>query len=158
MASFNFKVLLFIAALVSIFKTSTGDRIEGIFTTGPTAHLKFSTNLESNIANVVRIGDDSSKLVLAGKFFQYVTSGKTNDAMNTLQMIISLEKLNRMKTCMEVFGPDACSEQRHVDPRPFYIWKRKFIHNLLQDPTKIVIRQLQQMSKNFNFGNGGVNI
>ena len=152
MSIFIFHFLVLSAALVCTFKSLVcGEQIESIkFTAGSTtSSLKFSNNHSQLTPRRIRIDLNKSKLLLTNRFFQHVTKGRSQEAIDTLQALISLEKVNRMKTCLEAFGQDNCSNQRHVDPRPFYIWKRKFVHELFQDPTKAVIRQLRQMAKTF---------
>ena len=68
-----------------------------------------------------------------------VEKEKGETIMNVLRTVIKVEKAGRLRLCFKYFGSDGCSKRRMIDPRPFFIWKKRITYKLTSDPTNDVL-------------------
>ena len=68
-----------------------------------------------------------------------VEKEKGEAIMNVLRTVIKVEKAGRLRLCFKYFGSDGCSKRRMIDPRPFFIWKKRITYKLTSDPTNDVL-------------------
>ena len=65
-------------------------------------------------------------------------------ALQLLENIVRKEKKWRLELCVQLFGDAECSGGNLKQPRPGQMWQRKFITNLLKDPTDEIINRIRQ--------------
>ena len=68
------------------------------------------------------------------KFMELVESGQELKALALVRSTIRIEKTWRQQYCMRLFGENDCLND-NSNPEPFFMWKRKMIHNLRKDPS-----------------------
>ena len=64
--------------------------------------------------------------------------------LEMLRKFIKVEKAGRYQLCFRTFGTASCSSTALNSPRPFFIWQKLMVHNLIRDPTKDIIHLLKQ--------------
>ena len=64
-------------------------------------------------------------------------------AVQVLRTFIKVERASRLRLCFRFFGSDGCSKKRMIDPRPFFIWKKRLTYTLTRDPTTDVLTALR---------------
>ena len=60
-----------------------------------------------------------------------------------LRKFIQVEKAGRYRICFRAFGSSDCSKRSLFSPRPFFIWKKRLVHQLTRDPTSDIIHILR---------------
>ena len=75
-----------------------------------------------------------NKEMLRNKFLNLINKGEEAKAMRFVKMVVQSEKAWRLQFCTRIFGNEHCSID-NVSPDPFFMWKRRMIHEVRQDPS-----------------------
>ena len=71
-----------------------------------------------------------------------VSSNRDNEALNVMREVIAGEKIWRYQLCCNLFGKSSCLRGANV--APFFMWKKKLVHDLLMDPTQEIIDRIRK--------------
>ena len=86
-----------------------------------------------------------NKFLLGRKFLKLVERHQESRAMAMVRAVVEIEKAWRVQYCVSIFGAANCSEK--IDSaNPFFLWKRKMIHKLKQDPTEEIFDYFRNYS------------
>ena len=75
----------------------------------------------------------------------FIKKNQANKALDMLRLVVSSERKWRLEICLQAFG--SCNGNAG-NAAPFFIWKKKFTHKLLLNPTKEIIAKV---GKNVGF-------
>ena len=68
---------------------------------------------------------------------------REEDALKLMRRVIANEKRWRHRLCFQLFGQASCSGNGN-SAEPFFMWKKKLIHDLKVDPTQEIINQISK--------------
>ena len=74
---------------------------------------------------------------------QLVHLNREQDALALMRQVIATEKRWRHRLCIQLFGESSCNNNGN-SAEPFFMWKRKLIHDLEVDPTQEIINQISK--------------
>ena len=75
-----------------------------------------------------------NKDMLKKQFLNLIAKGEETNAMNLVKIVVRIEKAWRYRFCTRIFGFGNCSDE-DFNPNPFFMWKRRMIHEVRQDPS-----------------------
>ena len=73
----------------------------------------------------------------------FIKINQPEKAFQMLRLVVQSERKWRMEFCIRVFGFMSCNGNVG-NAAPFFIWKTKFTHKLLLNPTKEIIAMVER--------------
>ena len=72
-----------------------------------------------------------------------ISNNRDLEAFQVMKKVIASEKKWRFNLCLHWFGKSSCSKGINLI-EPFFIWKKKLVHELLMDPTEEIIKTIRE--------------
>ena len=69
--------------------------------------------------------------------------------LDMVRKFIQVERVGRYQICLRAFGGPNCSLKALHSPRPFFMWKKQLVQNLIGNPAKDVLHLLKKISKSY---------
>ena len=72
-----------------------------------------------------------------------ISNNRDGEAFQVMKNVIAAEKKWRFNLCLRWFGTSSCSKGGVALIEPFFMWKKKLVHELLMDPTQEIIEKIR---------------
>ena len=129
--------LLFVGCLCFVSATLAANLLEPEFLSPATMWRTVGTNPQLATSPFY-----TNEMAIGHLVHQLLTIQQDDKALLFMKNVIATEKAWRFQLCLKMFGSTPCVTKR-LDARPFFIWRRQAMQNLLEDPTAEIIDRIR---------------
>ena len=132
--------LIFLSFYISTAFVHCIHRQPSFFT--PNTIWKISNDYSSSISPFYK-----NEQELAFQIQYFINKGEGEKALELLKAVVKIERTWRLQMCIRIFGKKACKDNDSTSVFPFYMWKKRIIHNLNLNPTDEIIERIRKTVK-----------